>query len=61
MAKLAFKTTNNEAEYEALVVGLSIAKALGATEVEVKTDSQVVVNQVLGVYVAKDKKLKKYL
>lgn len=46
MIKLAFETTNNEAEYEALLVGLEVAELLGAIEVEVKADSQVVVNQV---------------
>ena len=53
MVKLAFKTTNNEAKYEALLAGLSMAEALGATEVEVKSNSQVVVNQVLGTYATK--------
>lgn len=40
---LAFKVTNNEAEYEALLAGLTIAISLGATKVEVKADSQVVI------------------
>lgn len=44
MAKLLFKMTNNEAEYEALIARLSIARALGATKVEIKVNSQVVVN-----------------
>lgn len=44
--KLAFKTTNNEAEYKALFSGLVIARTLGAKEMEVRADSQVVVNQV---------------
>lgn len=61
MARLTIKTTNNEAKYEALVVGLSILEALGATKFKVKADSQVVVNQLLGVYITKGKKLKKYL
>lgn len=47
MEKLNFRTTNNEAEYEGLVAGLSIAEALEAIEVEVKADSQVLINQVL--------------
>lgn len=59
MAKLTFRTTNNEAEYEALGMRLSIVKLLGATKVEVKVESQVVVNQVSGEYTAKCKKLKK--
>lgn len=41
--KLMFKTTNNEAKYEALLVGMLVARALGATEIKVKADSQVVV------------------
>lgn len=48
MATLTFKTTNNEAKYEALIVGLLVAKALGAVEIEVKADSNIVVNQVTG-------------
>lgn len=47
--------------YKALVAGLSIVEALGATKVELVADLQVVVNQVLGVYTTKDEKLKKYL
>lgn len=61
MATMAFKVTNNEVEYEALVAGLSIAAKMGATEVEVKSYSQIVVNQVLGLYATKGEKLKKYL
>ena len=33
MVHLDFPTTNNEAEYEALVAGLDLAKAVGATSV----------------------------
>lgn len=61
MVKLTFRTTNNEAEYEALMVGLSIEKALRATKVKVKADSQVVVNQVLGVYTTRGVNLENYL
>ncbi|XP_041000589.1 uncharacterized protein K02A2.6-like [Juglans microcarpa x Juglans regia] len=45
--KLGFKVTNNEAEYEALLSGLTISRSLGAIEVEVKADSQIVVGQIL--------------
>lgn len=34
--KLAFKTTNNKVEYEALLVELKVTKWLGAMKVEVK-------------------------
>ena len=39
MVHLDFPMTNNEAEYEALVVGLDLAKAVGATSVVVHYDS----------------------
>ena len=42
MVRLDFPATNNEVEYEALVVGLDLAKAVGATSVVVYCDSQVV-------------------
>ncbi|XP_042944673.1 uncharacterized protein K02A2.6-like [Carya illinoinensis] len=61
MVTLTFKMMNNEAKYEALIAGLSVATQIGATEVDARSDSQVVVNQVLGVYAAKVKKLKKHL
>ena len=39
MVRLDFPTTNNEAEYEALVAGLDLAKAAGATNVVIYYDS----------------------
>ena len=42
MVRLDFPTTNNEVEYETLVVGLDLARAVGATRVVVYGDSQVV-------------------
>ncbi|KAK0574862.1 hypothetical protein LWI29_030229 [Acer saccharum] len=39
-----FKATNNQAEYEALLAGLRVCIALGADELEVYRDSQVVVH-----------------
>ena len=40
MVHLDFPTTNNEAEYERLVVGLDLTKATGATSMVVYCDSQ---------------------
>jgi hypothetical protein len=37
--KLDFPTTNNEAEYEAVIAGLSLAEHLGAKNLEVRSDS----------------------
>ena len=42
MIRLDFPTTNNEAEYEALVVGLDLAKAAGAENMIIHCDSQVI-------------------
>ena len=39
MVRLDFPTTNNEAEYEALVAGLNLARAAGATSVVIYCDS----------------------
>ena len=50
--------TNNEAEYGALLVGVGEAKRLGATSVQVFTDSELIARQVQGIYRVKDLKLK---
>jgi ribonuclease HI len=59
--RMDFKTTNNEAEYEAVIAGLTIAHELGAENVEVHTDSRVIAGHILGEYEAKGEKMKKYL
>jgi ribonuclease HI len=46
-------TTNNVAEYSALIEALKIAKKLGAREVEVRMDSELVVKQINGLYKVK--------
>ena len=52
--RLQFPTTNNEAEYEALLIVLSLAEALGAKNLFVQDDSQLIIGQVKGDYKAKD-------
>ena len=54
---LSFSTTNNEAKYEALWSGLEAVKDLGGNNIEVFSDSQLIVGQVLGEYEAKDASL----
>ncbi|XP_027182223.1 uncharacterized protein LOC113780640 [Coffea eugenioides] len=56
-----FPATNNEAEYEALIAGLQLARRLGAQQIHVRSDSQLVVCQVLGEYEAKDETMQRYL
>ena len=48
MFYLTFKTSNNAAEYEALLAGLRTALSLGVRQLRVKGDSQLVINQVTG-------------
>ncbi|HEU4656463.1 MAG TPA: ribonuclease HI family protein [Capillimicrobium sp.] len=47
------ETTNNVAEYRGLLLGLRRARELGATEVEVVNDSELVARQVNGEYKVK--------
>lgn len=53
----AFKATNNEAEYEALILGLITAKDMKIKCVDVYRDSLLIVNHVNGSYEAKDLKM----
>ena len=61
MIQLDFPTTNNEAEYKALVAGLDLAKAVGAENIVVHYDSQVVMIQINGGYEYKNERIKRYL
>ena len=51
------ETTNNQAEYKALLAGLTKAKELGAEKIEVFLDSELVVKQINREYRVKDKGL----
>ncbi|XP_057756518.1 uncharacterized protein LOC130975799 [Arachis stenosperma] len=59
--RFEFPISNNQAEYEALIGGLTLAAEVGATRLEICSDSQVVTSQVNGSYQAKDSLLQKYL
>ncbi len=50
--------TNNVAEYRALLRGLERARALGAAEIEIVNDSELVARQVSGVYKVKHPAMK---
>jgi ribonuclease HI len=49
--------TNNEAEYKALIRGLSAAADIGIKSVEIFLDSELVVNQLLGTYKVRNPRL----
>ncbi|XP_075086220.1 uncharacterized protein LOC142168942 [Nicotiana tabacum] len=46
--------TNNEVEYEAVIAGLELTKGMGIDQIEIKSDSQLVINQIQGNYVARE-------
>lgn len=58
-AKYLGVTTNNQAEYQAAILGLRRAVALGATSAEVVADSELLVRQASGEYRVKNPDLGK--
>lgn len=58
--RLEFSASNNEAEYEALLSGLRMARKVGAAKVKVFYDSRLVTNQVNGEFEARDERMVKY-
>ena len=57
-AQLLGSVTNNVAEYRALLLGLAQARELGASEVEVIGDSELIAKQVQGLYKVKHEAMK---
>jgi len=45
---LGFSTTNNEVEYEVLLVGMTMVQKIGGKAVEIFSDSRLIVGQVKG-------------
>lgn len=61
-AKWLGNTTNNQAEYTAIIIGLEKAKELGATVVQMYMDSELAVKQLTGKYKVKNPDIaKRYL
>ena len=59
--RLSFSTTNNEAEYEILLMGMMMVQKMGGKAVKVFSDSKLVVSQVKGDLEARDPRMHKYL
>ena len=55
--RLNFSATNNEAEYEALLMGMMMVQKMGGKAVEVFSDSKLVVGQVRGDLEARDSRM----
>jgi len=58
--RFGFKTSNNQAEYEALIAELELARDMGARDVICRSDSQLTVGHTIGEYQVKDPLLLKY-
>lgn len=59
--KFEFLGSNNEAEYEGLILGLQLCILVGESSVNAKSDSQLTVGQVLGENEAKEDNMRTYL
>lgn len=57
---LSNSATNNQAEYEALITGLLIAKGARAKSNNIFCNSQLVVEQVIGEYAINEERFKLY-
>lgn len=59
--KLGFSASNNEIEYEALVAKLWVVVKVGVANVEISSESCLVVSQVKGDFEARDPRIANYL
>ena len=59
--RLGFSATNNEAEYEALLVGMAMVQRMGGKEVDMFSNSRLVIGQVKEELEAKDVRMQGYL
>jgi ribonuclease HI len=57
-AQLLGTATNNVAEYRALLLGLQRARELGASEIDVVGDSELIAKQVMGLFKVKHEAMK---
>ena len=61
LLRLRFLATNNEAEYEALLEGMSMVQRMGGKSATMFSDSRLVVGQVKGELEARDERMQGYL
>jgi len=59
--RFAFKASNNQTEYEALIAGMLLTKEMGTRGLLAKSDSLLVTGQLTGEYQAKDPQMAAYL
>ena len=59
--RLGFSATNNEAEYEFLLEGMSMVQRMGGKVIKMFSDSRLIVGQVKGELEARDERMQGYL
>ena len=59
--RLGFSATNNEAEYEALLIGITMVQKIGGKVVKVFSNSRLIIGQVKGELAAMDLRMQGYL
>ena len=59
--RFGFRASNNEAKYEAVIAGLNLAHSMEVDQLEVYSDSQLVVKQIKDSYEARGEKMILYL
>ena len=59
--RLDFSATNNEAEYEVLLEGMSMVQRMRGKAVKMFSDSRLIVSQVNGELEARDERMQGYL
>ncbi|XP_077229969.1 uncharacterized protein LOC143865817 [Tasmannia lanceolata] len=59
--RFGLRASNNEAKYEALIAEMNLAVQISAQRLKAYCDSQLVANQIQGVYEARDERMIKYL
>ena len=59
--RLDFSATNNEVEYEALLIGMAMVQRMGGKSIKLFSDSRLVVGQVKSEFEAKDERMQGYL
>ena len=55
--RLKFPATNNEAEYEGVLTGLRLGKALGVKNLLIQSYSKLVIEQIKGEYEVKEERM----
>ena len=59
--KLDFVVSNNEAEYEVVILRLKVVKSLSIANIELRCDSQLVASQLQGEYEVKNERIEQYM